>query len=684
MSFLFPNILWGLFGLAIPIIIHLYNLRKSKTVEFPSIQNIQALEKKNIKKLKIIQWILILLRMGIIASLILMLSGPLLINESIWIPSEKESSAVIIIDNSASMSVKNDKLSFLDQAMDNIPKILSSFDGLVNLKVYQTTPPIELYSGIVEEGSNIQYDNWEISQSNGKDNLWKLVDSLLTTTDSSLANKECFILSDFQSEPSKYLKDKFKDWRLYTIFSDFLNDNIAIKEISTMNQIKMPNDLLTLNTKIENMGTNEIRNLPVELYLNEERVGQIVSHFKNNTSKDFSFQVYPGKSGIVRGKIEIPDDNFSLDNKQTFELNIPEKISCKVIASSNNGLFVLKTALESISGEDQFLDLELKLKTEIERIYLDETDVLILEDPLIIKPSGIESIKRFLNEGGSIVWFAGENYKYINDQIIKNLLLPNYLNKIELNDKSYLTVEVVDRKNPLLQDFNIRNIESSLPKIFRYNSVVLKKEHHSILDLNNEDPFLIDIPFNGSHVYFFTSPLDLSWNDFTIKGLLIPLIHRLLILSATNEMNTQVIEVYKTKVISLSKELINKKWSVKLPSGKKILVIPDYSNEVIIFEQTTELGSYEIYADDVFYTAFSTKLPINESPKYRSSFEKINLAVGNNNLVLITNEMAFQETIQSQRHGRLLWRTFLIIAIILFLLESYLSKPNPNALRPLE
>ena len=74
MSFLFPNILWGLFGLTIPIIIHLFSLRKSKTVEFSSIHHIQALEKKNIKKLKILQWILILLRMGIIACLILMLS----------------------------------------------------------------------------------------------------------------------------------------------------------------------------------------------------------------------------------------------------------------------------------------------------------------------------------------------------------------------------------------------------------------------------------------------------------------------------------------------------------------------------------------------------------------------------------------------------------------------------------
>ena len=681
MSFLFPNFLWGLFGLAIPIIIHLYSLRKTKTLEFSSIKHIQSLERKNIKRLKIVQWILILLRMGIIGSLILMLSGPLLVNETFWIPSEKESTAVIIIDNSASMSVKNDKLSFLDQSMNNLPKILSSFDGLVNLKVLQTSPPAEIYSGIVEKGINLNYKDWKIEHSNGKDDLWILVDSLIMSIDSSLPNKEFFILSDFQFEPSSSFKDKFKDWRFYAIPSNSLNENIAITEISSVSQVKMVNDLLKLNTKIENMGDSEIKNLQVELYLNKERVGQIVSHFKTNISKDFSFQVYPGKTGVVSGKIEIPPDNFSLDNTQTFELNIPEKISCKVIASSKNGLFITKTILESISGEEELLDLELKLLSKIERIYLDETDVLILDDPSIIEPRAIESIKRFLNKGGSILWFAGENYQYINDQISKNLLLPNYKDKIYLNDKSYLTLKVVDRKNPLLQDFNIRNLKSSLPKIFRYNSVDLKKDHNSILNLNNNDPFLVNIPIYGSQIYLFTSPLDLKWNDFTIKGLLIPLIHRLLILSGTNELNTQLIEVYEPKIITLSKELINKKWSIKLPSGRKILVIPDYSNEVIVFEETTELGSYKVFADDVLYTAFSTKLSNKESPKYRASYEKINSAIGNNNLVWIENETLINEAIESQRYGRHLWRIFLIIAIILFLLESFISKPNPNALK---
>ena len=684
MSFLFPNILWGLFGLTIPLIIHLYNLRKSKTMDFSSIQHIQALEKKNIKKLKIIQWLLIFLRMGIIASLIFMFSGPLIINKSIWIPSEKESTAVIIIDNSASMSVKNEQDSFLDQAKENIPKILYTFEGLVNLKVIQTTPPIVIYSGIIENGVNLDYTNWKIPQSNGKDNLWNLVDSLLNSIDSTLPNKECFILSDFQSVPSQSLKDKFLDWRLYFLSSDLLNDNIAIKEISSINQIKMPNDLLKLDAKIENMGRNEIKNLPVELYLNNERVGQIVSNFKSNTNKEFSFQVYPGKSGVVSGKVEIPPDNFLLDNKQTFELNIPEQISCKVIASSENGLLIIKTVLQSISGEDEFLDLELKLLSEIERIYLDETDVLIVEDPLIIKPMAIESIKRFLNEGGSIIWFSGKNYKNINEQVTSNLSLPIFLEEIELDKKSYLTVKVVDRKNPLLQDFNIRNLEESLPKIFIYNSVNKKNDHNSILDLNNDDPFLIKIPYSGSQIYFFTSPLDMKWNDFTIKGLLVPLIHRLLILSATNELNTQRIEINNPKIISLSNELINKEWSVKLPSGRKILVIPDYINEVIIFEETTELGSYEVFADGIFYTAFSTKLSINESPKYRTSFEKIYSAIGADNLVWVSNDMSIKETIRSQRFGKLLWRTFLLIAIILFLLESYISKPNPNAMKPLE
>ena len=72
----------------------------------------------------------------------------------------------------------------------------------------------------------------------------------------------------------------------------------------------------------------------------------------------------------------------------------------------------------------------------------------------------------------------------------------------------------------------------SLPKIYKYNQLKLKKFQKSILSLNNSDPFLLEIQSNDGQILFLSSPLDLSWNNFGLKGLLIPLIHRALILSA--------------------------------------------------------------------------------------------------------------------------------------------------------
>ena len=681
MTFVYPNILWGLLAASLPLIIHLISLRSTKTIEFSSIRHIKSLENKTIKKLKIMQWILIALRMGIICTLIIMFSGPIQVNDSSWIPSEKESEAVIIIDNSASMSVTIDRDSFLDDVKSEIPKILSSFDGLVNLNVFQTTPPEKIFSGIIEEGMVVKHENWNINQSVGRDRLWTLVDSVLKSIDSSLPNRECFILSDFQVSPPTNYKDEFKGWRFYCFGRGQLNDNIAITDISTMNKIKLPNHLLKLNTKIENMGSNDRQNVSVELYLNEERVGQIVSHFKMGREKDFLFQVFPNKSGVIRGKLQIPRDDFIFDNQQTFELNIPNQISCKVISSSQDGLFMLKTVLESISGKDQFLDIELRVMPEIERLYLDETDVLILQDPKVLKPSSIEAIKRFLADGGSVLWFSAENYKTLDDVTISNLQLPIFENRIQLEGESFFTVNVINREDPLLWDLNLRNLESALPQVFIYNEVNLKRAHKPILTLNNNAPFLIDIPYSGSQIYFFTSPLDLRWNDFTMKGLLIPIIHRLLILSATNELNTTKVEVDMPKIIKISKELINHKWSVQLPSGNRILVVPDYNKEVLFFDQTTELGSYEVFAGEEFYTAFSTTLSPYESPKLRLTSTELSATLGDENLVWIDNGVPIKETIESQRHGRSLWRTFLIIAISLFMLESYISRPKRGALK---
>jgi len=334
MTFLSPSILWGLLAISIPIIIHLISLRHTRDTEFSTLRFIKSLKHETIRNLRIKQWLLLLLRTIAILFLILMFARPLMTGTSTGkLAGDVESRAVIVVDNSASMAVLTDDGTLLDRAKSSLPAILQGLEGETTVELYQTNPPRKLFTGSHEESGPIIKRVNGIVQTNLADNLWSMIDSVLHTVEASEPNRECFIISDFQSAPSFAVDSLIpnSDWKYYCILQPKVENNISVSEVSVLSQIKLPNHLVKLNTRVGNGGMTEKRNIPVELYLNDERVGQVVSHFQPSRFKDFMFQVYPGKTGIINGKIVIPDDDFPLDNFRNFELVIPNQIAVKVV-----------------------------------------------------------------------------------------------------------------------------------------------------------------------------------------------------------------------------------------------------------------------------------------------------------------------------------------------------------------
>ena len=90
------------------------------------------------------------------------------------------------------------------------------------------------------------------------------------------------------------------------------------------------------------------------------------------------------------------------------------------------------------------------------------------------------------------------------------------------------------------------------------------------------------------------------------------------------------------------------------------------------------MGSYSVYSNDVLFTSFSTLLSPREHPISYSYKRKINEKISNLNYKWITKKSNIEETITSNRHGMSLWRFFLLIAIILYIFESFLSRPQKN------
>ena len=78
MSFLNPLFLFGLLAAAIPIVIHLFTRRRPREVRFPSLEFLSEVNQSEIRRLRLKQWLLLLLRTLAVASLALAMARPAL------------------------------------------------------------------------------------------------------------------------------------------------------------------------------------------------------------------------------------------------------------------------------------------------------------------------------------------------------------------------------------------------------------------------------------------------------------------------------------------------------------------------------------------------------------------------------------------------------------------------------
>ena len=685
MTFLSPSILWALFAVSIPLIIHLISLRQTRYEEFSSLRFIKLLEHKTIRKMKINQWLLVILRTIAILCLILIFSRPLIKGDSVNnFVGDVESRAVILIDNSASMAVKINDTSLLERVKSSIPELLKVLEGQTTLEIYQTNPPQKLYNGSHLNTSQIISKVKDISQTNLSDNIWEYTDSLISQIKASEPNLECYIFSDFQTTPNIEIDSllNYHNWTFYCIDQPNVDNNMSINSVDLLSEIKLPNHLIKLNTKIGNNGLNEVKNIPIELFLNNKRVGQVVSQFNPNKYKDFMFQVFPGQTGIINGKIVIPDDDFSLDNSRNFDLVIPSQIAIKIIGNSEEQLLLLDLVLNAITGNTGLLQVERQLTSNIDRIFLNNIDIILIHDSPVLSSAAIEDLQRFLMRGGGLIWFAGNELEQTESLLWPSLLkLPELIRKVNLDGESFFSTTIVEKNNSLFTDLDIKKIENELPQVYCYNEVRLKSNHLSLIKLNNGHPLLIESSSFGSTLFTFTSKLDLRWNDFTVKGLLVPILHRMLILLATKEFNTKSILVGDTKTIDIRGQDINDEWTVVTPNNNEIKLIPDYTNEKLQIIYTDELGSYNIFINGEYFSSFSTILSQNEIPSKKNEVLSILKNVSLSKIRIIESNKNFSNVLNDIRYGKSIWRLLLIIALTCLILESIIGIPNKDRLK---
>lgn len=687
MTFLNPAILIGLIAAGIPILIHLFNLRKLKKVEFSTLMFLKELQKNKIRKIVLKQWLLMLIRILIVIFLVLTFSRPAIKGYAIiGTPTLAKTTAVFIVDDTFSMSVADNKGSYLNQSKTLITNLINNLQDQDEAIIIRVSNPNDENNIFTSDKNGLIKRVSEITLSDRSETLNEaVVKAASIIGEAKNFNKELYLFSDFQ-------KSRMTNNEVFSDLGELLNErvrvfifnfgtatpfNIGVDSLKVNSQIIEIDKPLRLSAFINNYSNRSVDNLVVSMFLNDERIAQKGISLKENENQEVMLESNVKGSGTQRLRIEIEDDEVLNDNQNFVSLKVPEKFSILFLSDNSEETIFVRYALQAADNKGQF-QIDEKRLSQIAATNLNNYDLVFLFANE--KISSLADIQKFVQNGGGLFIFPNENLNlnYFNS-LLQNFDLPIASDKIILQNENKILFDKVDFQHPLFSDLFVseenRKIESpDIKNYFKINSGGIGFE---IISLQDKSSFLSSYNFGKGRILVCAVPPNLTSSNFPLKGIFAPIVYNsIFYLTNFKNLNASIV-AGESFNINLQDEVV-KIVTVKKPTDDEERIVVDNLSTNIDFTNTDVLGFYFVKGDEEFTEEFvvnhnskeSELIYLNEEA-IKEYLTKINFT---GNFYFVNKEENVSEVVNSARFGSELWQPFLIIALILALIEMFLSR----------
>ncbi len=694
MIFLNPAILFGLLAASIPVIIHLFNLRKLKKIEFSTLAFLKELQKNKIRKIKLKQWILLALRVLIILFVVMAFARPTL--QSVQIggtTSAAKTTAIFILDDTFSMSVVDQKGSYFNQSKEIISQVISQLqEGDEVGLILVSNPKVEnrLTSNFSEFIKNV--DQLDLSYSSGDLNS-AIVKASQLISESKNFNKEIYVLSDFQK--NKITKENLNNdlsellnvnVRLYTFdLSDKDVFNLSVDELKINNQIFEKDKPVSFSVTITNNSNQDVNSAVVSIFMNDERAAQKSFDVSLGQSTIVEIEAVPKITGFIDVVTEIETDEIEQDNKRFASLYIPEKISIGMFSENPADLNFVDLALQTI-GEGKYT-IEKKGLSQTTSQQLNKYQMIIVSTNSI--SSGIEQIKNYVRDGGGLILFPASAPDAVKiNQLYSQVGLginSSFVGKVNSSDLK-IKFDKTDFAHPVFQNIfqNEQKKKYESPELnayYRFSST-----GNQLIPLVDGSAFLSEYKIGKGKIFVFNSAPILSWSDFPIKNIFAPLINKSVAYLSSKDREENVFLAGEEVNVSLKNTNRSQLRIIKPNKSEDFLNISENTGrDYLSYSNTNIAGLYKFYSGDNQIEDISINTnPTESKTEYASKsdfedyLEQIKFA---GKYVSIDKESNITEKILQARFGAELWRYFLLVAIILALIEMTIAR---NAKKDLE
>ena len=637
MQFKHPEILWALFLLIIPILIHLFQLRRFTKTPFTNVAMLQKVVSESRKSNTLKKWLLLFTRLLLLAAIILAFAQPF--SSSNTALQEKET--VVYLDDSFSMQAKNNGISLLEKAVQDVVKNIDgerTFSLFTNERTFANVKLSDVQNSLL----SLPYSYKQLNL----DEIGLKANSLFSSNNGTVKN--LIVLSDFQERISE--GNIQLDTTIRTHFVPMEPKEVGNISIDSVFVQEGLNDQNTLKVFLSG-GTTD-NPLPISLFNDNELIAKTAAKFNSDGSAEVEFTIPANQR--LNGRLSIMDNALGYDNRFYFNINDKKKVKVLAISESDSDY------LDRLFRDEEFEFQKYGL-AQLDYSVLDDQNVVVL-DNLTSIPNSLQNVLRtFKNEGGSLIIVPASttdiaSYNSLlsawsGTQLTQKVVSETRLTEITFDHPLYRNVfeqRVTNFQYPFVKAYY--NVQTSLP---------------IALAMDGGNPFLL----GDDGFYVFTVPLELENSNFINSPLIVPTFYNMAQSSLQQSRPYQTIG--ETSVVDVPAEMGNDEILKVSKEGYEFIPLQqNFPNRVrLTFDQNpTEDGIYGIVQNQQTLQNISFNYPRTESQlKYLDlvSMENVNT---------MDSIPELFEYLKAENDIAAYWKWFVILALLLALIEVLIQK----------
>lgn len=679
MHFLYPTFLWAGLAVAIPLIIHLFNFRRTKKVFFTNVAFLKAVKTTTSSFRRLKQLLIMAARMAFILSLVLAFSQP-------FLPSKNGRNvnagglSSIYLDNSLSMQNELDKKSYLDKAVAKTEELLTAFPQGARLQLLTND-----FSADEHRVGNVQQIK-ERTTSIGYTHTPRTFENVLKRQ-MSLAGKhnsqggnQYFWFSDFQRSTAGDL-NKIKidsSSRLYLVpVQAKSTQNVFVDSVwlNTPFVREMQSNVLTV--KLFNTGEQPVENLQVKLFIDEIQVSSEITSIPAKSSGQARFSFNVKDKGFKKGRISFDDTPITFDNDYYFVLNAAPSIEILHLFGQSSGSKYIQT----VFANDSIFSFKSFSALNVDVGLLKSANLIVLEGVQSIEGSMKSALQEFVGSGGSLLVIPSQNPDLSSYNAFAAGLNIRNIQSRNITESDFSPLAEPVKSSSFFMDIFDNSTKKEMIQMPEQGGVLTWQTiGEKLLSFRNNQPFLTQTKINTAKVYWLASPLDPQFGDFARNALFVPIMYKIAALSVRqeptaysfkeNSFSVEVKDALKNAVYKLRRgklelipvqNLVGKQLTIELPKANQLndnqevesgyyeLLLNGKVEKLLAFNHDSKESMMDFYGENELKKIFSNQ-------KNVQVFDKI-------------DDDNFIRNFKEQNFGVALWKYFLIAALVFLAIE---------------